>query len=615
MHASADKQNQAAVAQNTEPAADEQQQDQAVHQRTSAAQGRAEFGGAAEVPHTTPWAQPIPVAITASTLRVRSAPDTSTSDTIVGRLHNGERVDTQGKQGDWLLVNHKGRMAFIHGRYAKPVEAPVQAPAASQTQEATAAPAPSTELSTQPQQQAASPEAAQAIAAAAQAIGVSLMAAMQWLAKVAPSCSDEEAGKQDEPPIPQGPQQQDVDAPVNQGSDPIKQEPTTPAQPKAPVVVPAGAAPLRDKEAAAFLAGLGNQQVNAAAHGVATLEQKFVALEDSQSQNEETGGGRDELVTEIGSVRGLIAAIDGAGLDAATAAQAKGRLYRAVQEINPYYSQGRNIDVLETASSTRTCNITSLAMTLESIGIDANAYSGNRSKVLAAAKCSPYAPRVSGAKHKVKEGGDWGRMAGLRLPDFLQLAAIAECASGTSEEAILAGAGEAWDKILSIYFLKTLASRFGVAGSIKAFTTDTSQSKDDSKKDLSALSGFGKKHRKDVEKLTDARNKAEESGSEKDQAAYQKLLGQEQDAMDGKGVETKLSIDEYKNAIIEQVGADLDSGKGVVVSISGHYVRLQSIHDTHVIVDDPGQTKRADRKVLWEEARAMGYFRHRLLLG
>jgi hypothetical protein len=50
------------------------------------------------------------------------------------------------------------------------------------------------------------------------------------------------------------------------------------------------------------------------------------------------------------------------------------------------------------------------------------------------------------------------------------------------------------------------------------------------------------------------------------------------------------------------------------VLISGHYVRLQAIFDDHVVVDDPAQQARANRKVTWEEARAMGYFKHRLVL-
>jgi len=43
-------------------------------------------------------------------------------------------------------------------------------------------------------------------------------------------------------------------------------------------------------------------------------------------------------------------------------------------------------------------------------------------------------------------------------------------------------------------------------------------------------------------------------------------------------------------------------------------VRLQAIHDDHLVIDDPARAARANRKVTWEEARAMGYFNYRLVI-
>jgi hypothetical protein len=43
-------------------------------------------------------------------------------------------------------------------------------------------------------------------------------------------------------------------------------------------------------------------------------------------------------------------------------------------------------------------------------------------------------------------------------------------------------------------------------------------------------------------------------------------------------------------------------------------VRLQAVEDDHVVVDDPGSAGKANRKVTWEEARAMGYFAVGLVL-
>jgi hypothetical protein len=42
--------------------------------------------------------------------------------------------------------------------------------------------------------------------------------------------------------------------------------------------------------------------------------------------------------------------------------------------------------------------------------------------------------------------------------------------------------------------------------------------------------------------------------------------------------------------------------------------RRDALHDDHVVVDDPARQARANRRVTWEEARAMGYFYYRLVL-
>lgn len=540
--------------------------------------------------------QPVSVKVTASALRVRSAPNTSSPENIVGRLKRGQMATAVGRDGNWLRIEHDGQVAFIHGQYVRVNAGPSAATRDADADVGAAKPAAGASPTTSFVDNASE---------AGSSIVEQLEAVFFWLHDVVEHACDEE---HDKPDVPGG-HKTDPDKPApapEVHEDEVKQAPEEPVTPRPPVVVPAGAASLRDPELAAFLAAQNNAAVNMVAHQLADAEQAFDDIK--QSQNEEIGKDRDKHVAQLGMIRQGIGALDKAGLDPTVLPQVKAKLYRAVQDLAPYYSQGRNVNVLE-GESTRTCNITSLAMALESLGVSAGAYKGGHEKVLAAANYSVYRDRIrSEAKHTTGgTGGDWGQMIGLRLPDFLQFVAIADCAGGTSDSAVLAGAQAAWNKILSIYFLSELASKFGVGGSVKTFTTDTGAKK----QGYDALSNFGGAHRKDVEHLVDARNKYEASGAEKDKAAYEKLLAREQKAMDGDG---KLDIADYRNAIISQVGADLDSGAAIVVSISGHYVRLQAIHDDHVVVDDPGRTERSNRKVTWEEARAMGYFKHRLVL-
>ncbi len=567
----------------------------------AAAPGKKTRSSARHGKAPTSFPSPVAVKVTASSLRVRTSPSTSSPANIVGRYRRGHVVQAYGREGDWLRVDHDGQAAFVHGKYvrvsadAAPPEVRAEAPADAPPE---------------------GPDFIDNATAAGSTVADQIRAVFFWLKDVV----DHDCEEDHQPDVVDGPP---VDpaappAPVPVEEDPVAPPavldgPVSPNSPSGghepppldpPIHVPAGAAELADQGLAAFLASQNHPAVTALAHDLAAAEKAMAAIK--QHENEEIGADRDAHVATIGALRQQVAALDGAGLDPAALGQVKARLYRAIAQLAPYYSQGRNMNVLE-GESTRTCNITSLAMALEALGKSAADYTGSLKELGIIAGQSDVKPHVSNAKHQVQ--GD--KLQGLRLPDFLQLAAIAECGSITSADQVLPAAAKAWDNILGMWFLRQLAGKFGVSGQSKDFTLDPNKAEKEQDKDLSALSGFGKKHRSDVEALVDARNKAEASGSEKDQAKYEKLLKAEQKAMDGDG---KLPIEAYKQAITSQVGADLDSGAAIVVLISGHYVRLQAIHDDHVVVDDPGRSSRANRKVLWEEARAMGYFKSRLVL-
>lgn len=396
-------------------------------------------------------------------------------------------------------------------------------------------------------------------------------------------------------------------------------------QTKKPVaaVQKAGVDELSETDLRKLVASLGNAQVTAVAEEIAGLTVKSKELAKALDQNEEKGAGRDELVASIGQVRAHVAALDASGVDPQKLAVVKGRFYRVIQDVTPYYSQGRNIDILENNSAigissikTRTCNITSLSMALEGLGKNADSYQGSKEKVLAVAKV--FQAELGKAELTVHgTGANWNAMVGLRLPDFMELVAITECLGGkeATAEAITEAAKRAFSRILELGFLRTLAQRMGASAQIKYFSFDASGEKKPSK-EFNTLNGYGaaKGQRQSIDKLIDARNKAEASQSDKDEQAYEKQKASNAAALEGKSIESKLSLQAYKDAVIKNVGADLDRGAAVETHVTQHYVRLQAIHEDYVVIDDPGQQARANKKVLWEEARAQGMFDYRIVI-
>jgi len=142
--------------------------------------------------------------------------------------------------------------------------------------------------------------------------------------------------------------------------------------------------------------------------------------------------------------------------------------------------------------------------------------------------------------------------------------------------------------------------------------------------------GLYDNYRMNTEHLVDARNTVEQlkasgkSETDKDyvkaNANYDALLKKDKGALDGKAKEPKgkdaPELDAYKQAVMEQVGKPFEQGKAVVIALFGHFTRLQGMTADELTIGDPGKwTTGQHRKVLWEEARAMGYFHHFLLLG
>ncbi|HEY6033739.1 MAG TPA: hypothetical protein VIV58_05750, partial [Kofleriaceae bacterium] len=357
---------------------------------------------------------------------------------------------------------------------------------------------------------------------------------------------------------------------------------------------------------------------------------------------------RDALVRGIDVVRGELERLDAKDPNVAPF---KVAVYHEIERIAPYHFQ-KNIRAIETWDKAKdkggkrqwtTCNLTSLAMCLEVVGINARKFPAEHEALLEqVAKLfegdinegkddqgDPYQGAVLTAKGK---GTSLDKVRGFRLPDFLELAAIvyATITNGHphTEKGLIAGANDAANEKGTIKFLKGLATFMGATPTAVNVSFDS-----DPKKNAAItqkLESYGGEHRgiytDGVEKMNTQRNLAENAadkqkaattdkerkkyGKEHDnaQSYYDKLDKANHKWLDDAAIEKTLPIQSYKDAITAQLGKHLDAGKGVIAGLSGHYVRLYEITDTGVCVQDPGQWNRTEMRITWAEARAMGYF-------
>ena len=288
--------------------------------------------------------------------------------------------------------------------------------------------------------------------------------------------------------------------------------------------------------------------------GVVALRTKITDLQEfsggiKANQNEQQGADRDELVEKIGELRAEVDELDVSRLEEADAAAVKIWGHRALNKLAPFYSQERNVDLLENASGEgkfRTCNITAFAMCLEALGKspadfpkdalqplrDARRYKGkdghNRWAQLFDKENAKDKAEAEDDSHVQGEDAD---VLGLRLPDFMQLAMIAK----RVEEGmtLLQAQNQAWDDILFLERIAPVVEKFGVS-------------------------------------------------------AYPRYVGGT-----GKTTQEKLR---------SGIGGLLDSGVQLVGSTGHHFVKVEGISDKGIVVDDPGGIKRLNKTIPWDEA-------------
>jgi hypothetical protein len=394
----------------------------------------------------------------------------------------------------------------------------------------------------------------------------------------------------------------------------------------------------------ALVADVHNPRVSEVAKAVHAVSDKSKELTStSLDRHEIKGPGRVELVRMIKDTHAQIASLTG-DVDAAKLAAIKSRMFRALQEVSPYHEQARNIDILEnnaemaarhkTGDKTRTCNITSLGMALEGLGRGPDAYTGSHDKIEAVARHFKV-EGVNIAAHGDLQapgggGASYDSLLALRMPDFLELAAIAHFMTGTDEASVLDAADKAWGGIKQVETLRDLARDFGADAQLKYFSFDptaaatgkhkgkalTGTQEDHDTKEAGELDDQSKDQRHKVDDLIDIHNKIDlESDPAKKaelQAKYDRAKAKLGNAMTDK--KTGIDLEKYKQAVIATIGAELAAGHAVETHVVQHFVRVRAIHDDHVVIDDPGRQARAHKNVRWDEARAEGLFSKRLVL-
>jgi hypothetical protein len=496
---------------------------------------------------------------------------------IVGSLQRGAVIDVTGNAGTWMMITYAGQPAYVHADYVEPAT-----PAAVGAE---AADGPPTTKLADDTAQAPAKTAAQGT--------------------LDGNDSTHSLG----------------------GDKPATPAPTSTASSSANTMSPVGAltpADLHNETLEHMIATLNDAQVTAIGGELAGLRSKSKQLKAKASRKEEQGQGRNDLVEGIRVLRARLDALDSAQLDKQQVKAFKTAVYHALNEIAPYYFQARNIDILETPppDKTRTCNLTCLGMALESIGCNATMFTGSQEAVVAAARVYQHkivGDDVSDPAHDATggRGASWGNLTGMRFPDFLELVAIAnEMKGDMTVEGVKAGAKIAWDSILEWRNLVELAKLFKVSATQKLF--DVTGTKDNKKKnvkhDYKVLKAHGDKNRMAVEKYINAKNMADETGKQTHKDKAEQLRPAYEAAIADTGMDSRVDLEGYREHVIEHIGADLDAGCSVIVGLSGHFVRLQSIHEDHVLVNDPARDSRSLTKLSFAEARAMGYFATRFVL-
>jgi|GEM_PF-2227399 len=268
----------------------------------------------------------------------------------------------------------------------------------------------------------------------------------------------------------------------------------------------------------------------------------------------------------------------------------KSYYHRLINTYTPYYTQMANINFLWKGGSKawrRTCNVTSMSMVLNALGVSPGDFTGDRTLLT----------RI-GTYHK-SDLTDFSDLTALRMPDFLQLVVIYikyQTASGTRFEQRAGRARKAAAKIISrsLKIFEQIAHLFKVKKTKTGFIPSYGAQK----------KALEKKINKKKQKLRKKHNAKTISDTEFNKQMSE-LNRQLQDLPDKL---KSYTARKYKQRVMAQVGPLLNAGGQIVVNRPGHYVRLEGFDKKGIIIDDPA-SKGKNFRISWTDANNTGYFR------
>jgi hypothetical protein len=319
------------------------------------------------------------------------------------------------------------------------------------------------------------------------------------------------------------------------------------------------------------------------------------------------------------------------GLSAEQLEDLRGYLYHRLSQAAPYYTQMANLNLLEDDSRawTRTCNVTSLSMSLEALGIAPEDFKGDRARLqriadtLEAWRYDKFKrdEKQEEAKKKANKNYTRGAIVGaysiadvtdLRMPDFLQFVAVYVTADPLIDtltgEAYLRKVQEARDKAASkVTLYETLIKIAGLFG-VKCLQGKGIQSYGEK------VIGFEKAIKSDEKAMMKAGSNLTAYGKAEEDRDEQSAALADFKAKYAPHMEKSVST--YQSQILERIAPELDRGNQIFLHKpgvpSGHYMKLHKLERTPVdapgvFIDDPW-TPGKQSPLTWREAFDKGYF-------
>lgn len=304
------------------------------------------------------------------------------------------------------------------------------------------------------------------------------------------------------------------------------------------------------------------------------------------------------------------------GLSAEQLDDLKGYLSHRISEAAPYYTQMANLNLLQGDSRawTRTCNVTSLSMSLEALGITPADFTGDFARLRRIAETLEVwrYDKYDNKKDRGVAAYCFTDVTDLRLPDFLQFVAVYVMCDPLIDtltgKPYLDKLRQALDAATSkVILYKTLIQIAGLFG-VKCVEGKPIQSYGEK------VIGYEKAIHADEQAMKKAGSNLTAYGKAEDDKDEQTAALADFKQKYAPHMEKSLST--YQSQILEKIAPELDRGNQVFLHKpgvpSGHYMKLHDLVRTPVdaagvIIDDPWSPGKRS-PLTWREAFEKGYF-------